>query len=113
MNWLIDNWYLLLGFGAVCVVVGFKAKQWIEQPTSKQIESVKKWLLYAVTSAESELGGGTGQLKLHMVYDMAIERFTWLAFIPFETFSSWVDEALIEMKDMLKNEHIKAIVTKG
>ena len=110
MNWLIENWYLLLGFIAVGVVIGFKVKQLLEQPTSKQIESIKKWLLYAVTSAESELGGGTGQLKLHMVYDMAIAKFDWLAFIPFETFSNWVDEALVEMKDMLKNEKINALV---
>ena len=110
MKWLIENWYLIIGFVAIGVVVGFKSKKWIEQPTNEQINSIKKWLLYAVTEAEATLGEKTGQLKLHMVYDMAIAKFDWLAFIPFETFSLWVDEALVEMKDMLKNEKINALV---
>lgn len=110
MNWIIENWYLVLCFIALGIVVGFKTKQWLAQPTNEQIQSIKNWLLYAVTEAESALGEKTGQLKLHMVYDMAIAKFEWLSFISFETFSGWVDEALVEMKEMLKNEHIKAFV---
>lgn len=113
MEWIVSNWYLILAFIVVGVVLGYNIKKWLERPTSKQIESVKKWLLYAVTEAEATLGEKTGRLKLHMVYDMAITKFGWLSFIPFETFSGWVDDALIEMKDMLKNKSINAIVQGG
>ena len=48
-------------------------------PSDKQLSKVREWLLYAVTKAEKELGGGTGQIKLRYVYDMFVARFTWLA----------------------------------
>ena len=61
--------------------------------------------------AEKELGGGTGQIKLRQVYDMAIQRFKWLSMIPFSTFGMWVDEALEQMKKMLAtNEAVKSLV---
>lgn len=70
----------------------------------QKIKNIKEWLKWAVTEAEKELGGGTGQLKLRMVYDMAINQFPWLIqLIDFNTFSSWVDEALEWMKDQLEN----------
>lgn len=111
MEFLIENWYLIVGFLALCVVVGVAVKTFLDKPTPEQIKNIKEWLLYAVTSAEIQLGGGTGRLKLRTVYDMAIERFTWLSVIPFETFSEWVDEALVTMREMLaENEHVRAIV---
>lgn len=72
----------------------------------------KEWLKWAVCIAEEELGGGTGQLKLHMVYDMFVEKFPALASVlPFSIFSKWVDLALEWMKEQLdKNEAIKLII---
>lgn len=73
---------------------------------------IKEWLLYAVTEAEKELGGGTGQLKLRQVYDLFVQRFPAVAaVISFDTFSGWVDEALEQMREMLaKNEQVAAYV---
>ena len=110
MEWMLNNWYLIIAFLAAGFVLGSLARNWLNKPTNEQIASLKEWLVYAVTKAEQALGGKTGQLKLRMVYDAAIERFSWLSIIPFSTFSDWVDEALVEMKDMLKNEHIAEIV---
>lgn len=111
MKVLIDNWYLIVACIAVGVVVGIKVRLWTSQPTSEQVKNIKNWLLYAVTEAEMALGEKTGQLKLHMVYDMAIGKFAWLSFVPFELFSTWVDEALVTMRDMLsKNDVINNIV---
>ena len=111
MKMLIDNWYLIIACVVVGVVAGVKIKGWFTQPTSDQVKNIKEWLLYAVTEAEIALGGKTGQLKLRMVYDMAIEKFEWLSFISFELFTEWVDEALVNMRDMLaKNETISEIV---
>ena len=76
---------------------------------------VKEWLKWAVMVAETELGGGTGQAKLHMVYDMFVEKFPAIASIlPFSIFSKWVDLALEWMREQLeKNENIKAMIEGG
>ena len=67
-----------------------------------QIANIKEWLKYAVVEAERELGSGTGQLKLRMVYDMAVKQFPFIVqLIPFDTFSKWVDEALDWMRSQL------------
>lgn len=74
---------------------------------------VREWLLYAVTIAEKEYGGGTGQIKLRAVYDMFLAKYPKLSFfIGFETFSLWVDVALDKMKDMLEqNKAVQKLVT--
>ena len=84
----------------------------MRMPSDKQTEKVREWLLYAVTKAEKELGGGTGQIKLRYVYDMFVARFTWLAqVISFEAFSMMVDDALEKMKGMLEgNKALRQLV---
>ena len=69
-------------------------------------------MLWAVTEAEKSLGGGTGKLKLRQVYDLFVVRFPWLAkVIPFGLFSEIVDDALEEMREMLKtNTEVKNYV---
>lgn len=72
-------------------------------------KKAKEWLLYAVTLAEKELGSGTGRIKLRQVYDAFLEKFpVFSRFVPFETFSSWVDEALELMKQMLRTNEATA-----
>jgi len=69
-----------------------------------QRAKVREWLIWAVTRAEKELGGGTGQLKLRQVYDWFVTKFPALsAVLPFKVFSAWVDAALEKMKAMLSN----------
>lgn len=64
----------------------------------------KEWLVYAVAEAEKVLGSGTGQLKLRMVYDMAVVRFPIVSkILPFGMFSKLVDAALNVMNDMIAN----------
>jgi len=72
----------------------------------------KEWLKWAVCVAEEELGSGTGQLKLHYVYDMFVEKFPVFAkVLPFDIFSKWVDLALEWMREQLdKNANIKAVI---
>ena len=78
-------------------------------PNKVKINTVKEWLKIAVVEAEKNLGSGTGQLKLRQVYNLAITKFPWIGqIIKFETFSEWVDEALVWMRDELsKNDAIK------
>lgn len=112
MNWLIDNWYLLVGGVALIVVAGFAVYKFVGLPTKEQVIKIKEWLKYAVTMAEKELGGKTGQLKLRMVYDMFVSKFPSVAkLISFDTFASWVDDALEWMNKQLEaNKAIETVV---
>lgn len=104
MNFIVENWFVLVALVAVATTAGYVAYTFVKMPSNKQLKKVKEWLLYAVTKAEKELGSGTGQIKLRYVYDMFVERFTWLSrVISFEMFSMMVDEALDKMKEMLTN----------
>ena len=113
MEWLINNWYVIVAIiaGLAVIVAGIIA--FLKLPLAAQKEHIKQWLLWAVSAAERNLGGGTGQLKLREVYDKFITKFPFVSkLISFETFSNLVDEALEEMRDMLnKNNNISAIIT--
>lgn len=67
-----------------------------------QKKKVIEWLKWAVSEAEKMLGGGTGQLKLRLVYDWFVQKFPVVAaFLPFRVFSAWVDTALETLKKWL------------
>lgn len=115
LGFIMNNWLtIILSIAALAVFV-VKVVQFVRAPSDKQIENLKEWLKLAVTEAEAALGSGTGQLKLRDVYDMAVEKFPWVGeFITFETFSTWVDEALEWMNNQLEsNEKVKAYVVDG
>ena len=103
MKFITENWFVIVALAAVAGATGYAVYAFVKMPSDKQLNKVREWLLYAVTKAEKELGGGTGQIKLRYVYDMFVARFTWLAkVISFEMFSMMVDEALEKMKTMLE-----------
>lgn len=103
MKYIVENWFVIVGLIAVLAAGGYAVYVFVKMPSDKQLNKVREWLLYAVTKAEKELGGGTGQIKLRYVYDMFVARFAWLArMISFEAFSMMVDEALERMKRCLR-----------
>ncbi len=111
MQFLVDNWVMIVICLAGICLIGYGIFDWITKPKAEKIKNIKEWLLYAVTCAQAELGTGTGALKLRSVYDQALKRFPWVQFIKFETFKEWVDEALEKMEDMLDNsEEARALV---
>ena len=104
MNFIINNWYIILALAAVLGMAAWYVYRYFNLPSEAQLAKVREWLLWAVTEAEKELGGGTGKLKLRQVYDLFVTRFPWLArIVPFDLFSDMVDDALDEMREMLKN----------
>ena len=97
MNVQIIIALIIVAIALVCGIIWF-----VKLPKEKKIANIKEWLKFAVIEAERELGSGTGQLKLRMVYDMAVKQFPFIIqLIPFDIFSGWVDEALDWMKCQL------------
>ena len=113
MEFLIENWYIILAAMALGALAVVAVVRFFLLPREKQMENVRQWLLGAVTAAEKELGGGTGKLKLRTVYDAFLTKFPWLApVIPFEQFSGLVDDALVEMRKLLAdNKAVQQMVT--
>ena len=114
MEFVINYWYVIVGIIAVLIIAGFAVYKFAGLPTKSQVAKIKEWLLFAVTKAEQELGEKTGQLKLRTVYDLFVSKFpTTAKLVSFETFSEWVDEALVEMKKMLENNKQIENIVKG
>ena len=114
MEFVMNYRYVIVGIIAVVIVAGFAVYKFAGLPTKSQVAKIKEWLLFAVTKAEQELGEKTGQLKLRTVYDLFVSKFpTTAKSVSFETFSGWVDEALIEMKKMLENNKQIETIVKG
>ena len=102
MNVQIIVALVIVAIALICGIIWF-----VKLPKDKKIANIKEWLKFAVIDAEKELGSGTGQLKLRMVYNMAVKQFPFIVqLIPFDTFSGWVDEALDWMRDQLAENKV-------
>lgn len=101
----LENWYLiLLGICAFTLMV-MKIIEFIGYPTSKKKELIKSVLLYYVTEAELELGGGTGAIKLSKVYDYFVQAFPHVVkWISYEEFDLLVQEVLPTMRELLEKK---------
>ena len=115
MDFFINYWYIIMAVAALPAVAVLFVCRCFGLPRDAQLDKVREWLLWAVTEAEKNLGGGTGKLKLRQVYDLFVVRFPWLVkVVPFELFSQMVDDALEDMRDMLEsNPAAKALVDGG
>lgn len=114
MNWIVENWFLLVALAACVGVAAYAVVRFAGLPTEKQKEKIKNWLIWACIEVEKELQSGTGQLKLRDVWNKfcAIPAFTAVAkLITFDTFSGYVKDALKTAKEMLvKNKSLAAYV---
>ena len=66
MEWIINNWSLIITVVAVVVYFLLNGKR-----------SVVEFLLQAVVMAEKDLGSGTGKIKLSVVYGNFIEKYNY------------------------------------
>lgn len=104
MNWIIENWFLLVALAACAGVGVYAVIRFAGLPTETQKEKIREWLVWACIEAERELQSGTGQLKLRKVWDRfcAIPVFASAAkLISFDMFSEYVKDALRKAKEML------------
>ncbi len=115
MNFVVDNWYLLITLVALIFSIISMIGQFAGKPNNEQLFALNEWLKWAVVEAEKALGSGTGQLKLRYVWNMAIERFDWLdRVMEFDKFSYYVDLALVWMRTQLENnEKISTYIEGG
>lgn len=103
ITFILNYWYILVAILAVIVVAGIVIYNFVKMPRNEQLSKVWEWLLWAVTEAEHELGSGTGQLKLRLVYDMFIGKFPSIAkILTFQSFSDMVDQALKRMETLIE-----------
>lgn len=111
---MLENIGMLVGIVGLLIIIGLGMYEFFKLEKSKRLNIVREWLLLAVVKAEKQLGGGTGQIKLRFVYDMFIDKFKFLSMlISFSQFSSMVDEALDQMKEMLlTNQQLKEYIEK-
>lgn len=114
-NTIVDYGWLIF-IAIVCIVVATVAVvRFFKQPSGEQKKKkkIKEWLLFAVFEAERYLGGGTGQLKLRLVYDWFVTKFPWAVnLVTFETFSGWADEALEKMAQIMEDNKDIAVLLK-
>lgn len=104
MNWLVDNWYLVVAGLAGLAFVIYCIYTFFGMPTEKQKEKVREWMIWACIETEKKLQSDTGKLKLREVYDKfcAVPAFKWVAIlISFKKFEELLKDALVEAKKML------------
>ena len=85
----------------------------MHKPKDEQIEELKKWLRYLVWQAEDYFGSKTGQLKLAMVYNLAVKQFPWIAYVmTYEEFDEkYVKEALKWLeKQLSENPAVRTLL---
>lgn len=113
MEFIINNLSVIIALIAMLAIAILAVYGFVLSPRSVQMEKIRQWLIYAVAYAEHELGGGTGELKLRMVYDMFINQFPFTAkLISFNKFCELVDYALTTFKKMLESsKEIEYVVT--
>lgn len=115
VEFITNYWYVMVAAVAVLAVAGIIVNNFVKLPKSEQLSKIKEWLLYAVVEAEHELGSGTGQIKLRLVYDMFIGKFPAVAkMLTFDGFSDLVDMALERMEQIIKsNQQVAEYVGKA
>lgn len=106
MDFLIENWSLFVGLFVTLLITGLTVFAFFRLSAKTKQDLIKKWLLAIVVKAESELGSGTGKVKLSYAYDQFLNsKFGFLAaFISYEQFESMVNDALKEMNKYLDEE---------
>lgn len=114
MNWITNNWFLIIGLIALILTGGYIVTKFFNLPTKEQIKKIKEWLIYACIEAEKAFGSKTGQVKLRYVYDKFISKFAGISsLISFEYFCVLVDQALETVRKLLDTNPAIASLVKG
>lgn len=116
MNWIVENWFLVVAFVACIAGIAGAIIYYVGLPAEEQKKKIRQWLIYACIEAERELQSGTGQLKLRKVWNKLCNISAFASVvksISFDTFSEWVTDALRKAKEMLINNKTLATYVYG
>lgn len=95
IKFIIENWYFIIAAFAIIGAVYLGLRWFLSLPNTEKKRRIISWMIYAVKLAEDRFGSGTGVIKLGMVYDMFVKKYSFISkVITYEQFKSWVDEAL-------------------
>ena len=72
MNWITENWALLLGIISIVCVCVASVVCFCRQPSSVQKAKGQRMAVVGSHERKQNLAGGTGALKLAMVYDLFV-----------------------------------------
>lgn len=111
---LMEYWFsLLIGIIVVCFI-SITIYKFVKLPIDQKYKTIRAYLLYIVTVAEENWGGGTGPIKLGEVYDAFTKKYPIIKlFISWETFNKLVDSALDEMREILEAKELEAATKLG
>ncbi|MBM6828873.1 hypothetical protein H9X85_04715 [Anaerotignum lactatifermentans] len=105
MTMVMEDWFFLAAGVFLGFVLGLVCFRLTMPPGKERIRKIRGWIFVAVMEAERQLGDGTGLLKLRQVYDRFEQCFPKEARnISFSVFVQWVDEALADMRRVLKEQ---------
>lgn len=107
-NFLLNYWDSIVAVIVFVIAIVVMIRQ-------KQIKQVKAILLYLVTKAEEQFGGGTGQLKYSAVTTWLYERLPFIAklFLTEKEIDKLIEDAVEKMKKYLEaNKQAYTYVTK-
>lgn len=103
LEFIVNYWYLIVTAIAMVIVAISFVIDFIKKSPKERLECVKQWAVYACAMAEAHLGSNTGQMKMKETYDMFLAKFPSLAQqISYETYKNIAEQALLELKEMLK-----------
>ena len=112
LTFLAEYWTLILAVVTAAVAIATKTRQWMalskDEKKKAAIEAVRRSMLYFVTEAEKEYGGGTGALKRAKVFAEIFKQYPILAqFANVEAVTSlidyFIDDNLVELRELLEN----------
>ena len=103
MNIITIITLLAIGVG-IGLLVMFLLNKFSKMSDDDKIRLIQNWLLGAVILAEKQLGSGTGEAKLALVFQWFSEKFPAIAMLMTEEqFNEYVKEALKRMRKMMEN----------
>ena len=112
LTFLSENWTMILMVVTAVVAIVSKTRKWIRMDKKQKkdaiLEIVRRTMLYLVTEAEREYGGGTGSLKRADVLAKVFEKYPILAQYGnvdtiVKQLDYMIDDNLVVLKDLLEN----------
>lgn len=103
MKFITENWFVIVAIAAMGGSIGYAIYTFCKMPPEKQLNKVREWLLYAVTTRKRNWEQEQEKSSCGMYMTCSWRGLTGLQRSSRSTcFSMMVDDALEQMKTMLE-----------